>query len=80
MRFSGLPNKSLQPTPVGALVCSSRFSSGVAEAGLFCHMSTRNIVRILELFDTRRILIVVRISFYEDAKVGARRVRPTRGG
>jgi hypothetical protein len=27
------PNKSLQPTPVGALVCSSHLSSGVAELG-----------------------------------------------
>jgi hypothetical protein len=27
------PNKTLQPTPVGALGCISRFSSGVAELG-----------------------------------------------
>ena len=27
------PNKSLQPMPVGALVCNSRLSSGMAELG-----------------------------------------------
>jgi hypothetical protein len=27
------PNKTLQPTPVGARVCISRLSSGVAELG-----------------------------------------------
>jgi hypothetical protein len=31
--YSLKPNKSLQPTPGGVWVCSSRFSSGVAEVG-----------------------------------------------
>jgi len=31
------PNKSLQPTPVGALVCNPHFSSGVAELRRITH-------------------------------------------